>query len=59
MTAFSFTSPLAGEVDRVAVGRGVGLGSILEPPSLSLPRKGGGESKRPLPSSNFDWCGNG
>ncbi len=38
-----FTSPLAGEVDREAVGRGVAANTVsASPPSLALPRKGGG-----------------
>ena len=39
-----FTSPLEGEVDRAAIGRGVGhkLRACGSPPSLTLPLKGGG-----------------
>ena len=40
-----FTSPLAGEVDRSLIGREGGRITSV-PPSLSLPRKGGGESER-------------
>jgi hypothetical protein len=48
VTRSLFTSPLVGEVDRrsqaKAVGRGVSgeLGLSGLPPSLALPRKGGG-----------------
>ena len=43
-----FTSPLAGEVDREAIGRGVVPNSAMSalPPSLTLPHKGGGNRPR-------------
>lgn len=49
MTRFArrfFTSPLVGEVDREAIGRGVSgeRGRTSSPPSLSLPHKGGGKN---------------
>lgn len=50
----SFTSPLVGEVDRAAIGRGVS-GEHLRtssPPSLSLPHKGGGKNPA-APPQNF------
>lgn len=50
MTRFArrfFTSPLVGEVDREAIGRGVLFRMHCvrrSPPTLTLPHKGGGKS---------------
>jgi hypothetical protein len=44
-----FTSPLEGEVDRSLIGGEGGVAASI-PPSLSLPFKGGGESKQLRPS---------
>jgi len=48
MTGTFFTSPLAGEVGGNALGVGAGRGEFaaafhFEPPSLTLPRKRGGD----------------
>jgi hypothetical protein len=48
MTAPYFASPLEGEADRTAVGRGVSnrFEICCSPPSQALPLKGGGDASR-------------
>jgi hypothetical protein len=46
----SFTSPLAGEVGAERRERGPAAVAWGQPPSLTLPRKGGGKSRLPSAS---------